>query len=143
MKDFLNFEITIGQLEEGRVSFTLRHRTREDVFVEFSTAELLEARHIPAMISSLIRSYARKYREKSRQAMTASQKNFYDKLVDFHEQQGRPPTYDEQCVFLGVVSKGTPHYYVKKLIEAGWIWVDDKGMVIPCDIASPEMDEKP
>lgn len=140
MKDFLNFDIERRE-ENGHSVFTLRHRTRENISVQFITESFVNAVYLPKLIIDLIRAYAKKYRLQSREAMTAAQKNFYDKLVEFHRNQGRPPTYDEQCVFLGVVSKGTPHYYVKKLVEAGWIWIDDNGMVIPCDIASPEMDD--
>lgn len=138
MRDFTQFDIIAKSTDDNKVRFTMRHKRREAVAVDFTTGATLNALHLPALIAGVIKSYLRKYRAASRKAMTRYQKNFYDKLVEFHRTEGRAPTYEEQCVFLGVSSKGTPHYYVKKLEELGWVWVDNDGMAIPIDIAMQE-----
>lgn len=140
MRDLLDFDIVSQKVAPGKIQHTIKHNKREGALVEFYTGLSLSAADVGATFKKAFRAYADKYREKTLKSMTKGQRAFYDKLIEFHRNEGRAPSYDEQCVIMGCSSKGTPHYYVKKLIELGWIWTDKDGMVIPIDIASPDME---
>ncbi len=139
MRDFLNFDI-VSQRSGGKIHHTLKHNKRDGAIISFETPRMLDTADIGALFKRVVRAYAAKYREKTLKTLTQAQKSFYDKIVQFHKDEGRAPTYDEQCIIMGVSSKGTPHYYVQKLEKMGWVWIDDKGMVIPIDIAAPDME---
>lgn len=140
MRDLLDFDIVSQKISISRVLHTLKHNKRDGALVEFETGISVSAADIGILFKRAFRSYADKYREKTLKSMTKGQRSFYDKLIEFHKNEGRAPSYEEQCVIMGCSSKGTPHYYVKKLVELGWIWIDRDGMVIPIDIASPDME---
>jgi hypothetical protein len=140
MRDFLNFEIVEVADAWHSIKWVLRHKTREGLSVEFETGNTISAVEFPEIVKGMLRRYSDKYNSMARKPMTAAQKNYYDKLVEFHKMEGRAPSYDEQCLMLGVKSKGTPHHYAKTLVEAGWVWIDGR-MVIPFDIAEPEIQD--
>lgn len=138
MRDFLNFEMFQSGATLTHTIWTIQHRTRKDILYEFSIPN--RGLSFPNLFKEVVKKFAAKYISKSRRPMTAAQKNYYDKLVEFFKAEGRAPSYDEQCIFLNVSSKGTPHYYAKKLEESGWVWIDQQ-MVIPFDIAEPDVEE--
>jgi hypothetical protein len=140
MKDFLNFDIIAERVDPAHVRFTLKHRIKEGLSLEFITGNAIDNQFLPKLFADILKGWAKKYRLASRGHMTAGQKMFYDKLMDFHRNYNRAPSYDEMCVFMGFQSKGTPFFYVRKLIELGWCWKDDKGLVIPIDIAPADID---
>lgn len=140
MKDFLNFEIT-AQPDGTRVRHIMRHKKKDGIIIEFTTDLLTKASDIERLIKNTLKSWAAKYSSKTRRPLTPKQKVFYYKLCDFYKTDGRPPTYEEMLSFGPYVSKGTPHAFVKKLSEKGWVWADEDGLVIPMDVAAPEMTE--
>lgn len=140
MRDFVNFEIMATETSAHETRFVIRHKNRDGLSVEFSVPNDLEPEMLPSIITVAMKRYSQKYSDKSRKPMTGGQKHYYDKLVEFHKMEGRAPTYDEQCYMLGVKSKGTPHHYAKKLADSGWVWIDGR-MVIPYDIAEPDMED--
>lgn len=141
MKDFMDMEASAERLDSATVLHTLRHRTKKNILVEFKSGNQVQAESMGAFIIKALRAYSKRYREKTLKSMTPGQRAFYDKLIEFHKMEGRAPSYEEQCVIMGCSSKGTPHYYVKKLVELGWVWLDEDGMVIPIDIAPPDMED--
>lgn len=141
MRDFLNFEIVPAGISAETTAWVMRHKTREDLFVEFTTPNDIAAEILPSIIVGVMKRYADKYNAIARKAMTPAQKNYYDKLVEFHKMEGRAPSYEEQCLMLGVKSKGTPHHYAKALEKAGWVWFDGRS-VIPYEIAEPTLEDE-
>ncbi len=138
MKDFLNFSITTKG-EGGRVRFTLRHKKRDGLSVDFVADQKVAADHIPALIHGVFKTWTHKYMKVTRKNLTPKQKKFYDAVVWFHKEEGRPPSHEEQCDLMGWKSKGTSFYYTKRLIALGWFWLDEEGRVVPVDIAAPDM----
>lgn len=141
MKDFLNFEIR-GRQEGRDVRYTIRHKKRDGLTVDFTAqGGTIHAQHIPDLIHGIIKAWTYKYTKATRKALSPKQKKLYDAVVWFHKQEGRPPSYEEQCDLMGWKSKGTAYYYTKRLIAFGWFWTDEDGRVIPIDIAAPELTE--
>lgn len=140
MRDFLNFELTEQGFSQSTVLWAIKHKTRDRLVVEFTTPTEISAVHFKAVFIGALMKYAQKYGELARSPMTAAQKAYYDKLVEFHRMEGRAPSYEEQCYMLGVKSKGTPHHYAKTLEKAGWVWIDGRS-VIPYEIAEPSIEE--
>ncbi len=141
MRDFINFEIVQAGVTRDTMVWSLRHKKREDLVVEFETPNPIGADLFPSIISAALRKYSEKYNAMVRKSMTAAQKNYYDKLVEFHRQEGRAPSYEEQCLMLNVKSKGTPHHYAKALERAGWVWFDGRS-VVPYEIAEPDIQDE-
>lgn len=140
MKDFLNFQIRTKA--EGRdVRYQMRHKTRDNLSMEFTTAATIRAEHIPDLIRGIMKTWTDKYMKATRKELSEKQKKFYDAVVWFYQQEGRPPSHEEQCELMGWKSKGTSFYYTKRLIAMGWFWVDEGGRVIPVDIAAPDHTE--
>lgn len=140
MKDFLNFEI-VSKSEGGNVRFTMRHKKWDGLSVDFVTGLNTRAEHIPALIKSLLKAWSNKYFKQTRKQLSPKQKDFYDAIVWFHKEEGRPPSYQEMIDILEYKSKGTVAAFVVRLIAKGWLWKDEEGRVVPIDIASPEMIE--
>lgn len=139
MKDFLNFNI-MAKPEGDRVRFRLSHR-KKDIAIEFTTAIQTHAEHIPDLIRGVMKAWSHKYIKLTRKALTSDQKAFYDALVNFHKTEGRPPTYEEISDVMGWNSRGTSFYFTKRLIAAGYVWLDEDNKAIPIDIALPELTE--
>jgi hypothetical protein len=143
MRDFINFELIQIGVNPTTTLWLLRHKKREGLQIEFTTPSELTADLLPSIFNGALKKYSDKYNSLARKSMTAPQKNYYDKLVEFHQMEGRAPSYEEQCLMLNVKSKGTPHHYAKALERAGWVWFDGRS-VIPYEIAEPEIqDETP
>ena len=53
--------------------------------------------------------------------LTRKQQEILDFLIDNQEQFPHPPTLDELCSAMGLKSRGSMHYQIKALIEAGLI----------------------
>ncbi len=140
MKDLLNFEI-VSKDEGGNVRFTIRHKKRDGLAIDFTTPLSTRAEHIPDLIKSLFKAWLTKYFKHTRKQLSPKQKKFYDAVVWFHKEEGRPPSYQEMIDVLDYRSKGTIAAFVSRLIEKGWLWKDEEGRVVPVDIASPEMIE--
>jgi len=141
MKDFLNFKIqTKG--EGANVRYTIRHRKRDNMVVEFTTpVKGISAEHIPTMIEKVMRLWTNKYMKVTRKVMSPKQRAYYDAVVWFWQQEGRAPSYEEQCELMGLKSKGTAWSYANRLLEMGWLWKDEDGRIVPVDIAAPEFTE--
>lgn len=139
MKDFLNFDITARPDGTG-VSYTIKHRKR-DLSLDFRSERAIQAQHVPDFLKGLIKAWTHKYFKATRGHLSKKQKAFYDALVWFHKEEGRPPSYQEMIDILGYKSKGTASVFVARLVEAGWLWKDEDGRVIPVDIAAPETTE--
>lgn len=137
MKDLLDFDITSRPGAASRWSYRFIHRKR-DIMVEFECRAQPAPADIPVILKDAFKVWIHAYTAASRKAMSPTQRTFYDGLVWFYKQEGRPPSYEEMAEQLGKKSKGTPHYYIRKLVELGWVWKDEKGRIIPCDIALPE-----
>lgn len=140
MRDFLNYDIVLEGVSRHTLSWVIKHKTRDRLFVEFTTPSEITAVDFKSIVTGMFKKYAEKYTALARKPMTAAQKNYYDKLVEFHRMEGRAPSYEEQCLMLGVKSKGTPHHYAKVLAQAGWVWIDGRS-VIPYDIAEPGIED--
>lgn len=139
MRDFLDFEISAAGMNQTSTLWVIRHNKR-DIAVEFTTPNRITTSDFPSVVADALRAYSEAYNAAVRKSMTPAQKNYYDKLVEFHRMEGRAPSYEEQCFMLGVKSKGTPHHYAKALERAGWVWFDGRA-VIPYEIAEPHLDE--
>jgi hypothetical protein len=140
MKDFLNFDFSTKP-EGAGVRYTMRHKKRDNLVVEFTSAISVRAEHLPDLIRGIMKTWTHKYMRATRKALSPKQKKFYDAVVWFHKQEGRPPSHEEQCDLMAWKSKGTSFYYTKRLIALGWFWLDEDGRVIPVDIAAPETTE--
>jgi hypothetical protein len=138
MKDLLNFEIT-SKSEGANVRHTMRHKIRDGLVVEFVTPVNTRAEHMPKFVKDTLKAWVYKYFKHTRKQLSKKQKAFYDALVWFHKEEGRTASYQEMCDLLGYKSKGTANAFVIRLIEAGWLWKDEEGRVIPVDVAAPEM----
>lgn len=139
MKDFLNYEFTLDRSENGSIFFLMRHKKKDNVAIEFEVLYDVDGRNVPMIFDNILKAWAHEYAKKTRKKLTAGQKAFYDHMVRFCKENGRPPSYDEQRDFLGVLSKGTAYYYTNKLVASGWVWRDENGLAIPMDIQTPEM----
>lgn len=139
MKDFLNYEILVEPIDKETVRYLMRHKKKEGLQVEMAVGGVLLAQDLPTYFTMLLKAWAQEYAKKTRKRLTAGQKAFYDHLVKFCKEQGRPPSYDEQRDFLGVLSKGTAYYYTNKLVQSGWVWRDENGLAIPMDIQTPDL----
>lgn len=140
MKDFLNFEITSKQ-EGASVRHTLRHKKRDNLSTSFTTTGNTRPEHIPGLIQGVMKAWVHKYMKSTRKSLSAKQKKYYDAVVWFYKEEGRAPSYEEQCDLMAFKSKGTAWYYAQRLIEMGWFWTDEDGRIIPIDIAAPDMTE--
>lgn len=137
MKDLQNFEI-LQKPEGTRVRYRMRHKKHDGLHIEFDTGAVVKAADIPALIQGVMRAWSNKFTAMTRGRLTPSQKKFYDALVWFWKQEGRAPSYEEQAEMLGKKSRGTPYRYAQRLIVLGWLWKDEGGQIVPCDIALPE-----
>lgn len=137
MKDFINFEI-IAKLDGQRVKYDMRHKKRPDLRLQFETDATVKAEHIPALVYGLFCKWAYKYNKSTRARLTAKQKEVYDMIVWFWNEENRAPTYDEIREMRGLSSKGSIFHVVRLLIDRGWCWKDEDGKIIPMDIAAPE-----
>lgn len=141
MRDFLDFTLTPERIGPNKMRYLLCHNKRSGIELEFQhVSGALSPDQVCGFFKHMLAAYAKRYRERTRQSLTKKQQVFYDKVVEFHHMEGRAPTYDEMCIIMGYSSKGTPCHYVNKLADLGWLWIDDEGMVIPLDIATPEME---
>lgn len=137
MKDLCNFGITYVE-KGGKVQYTLYHKKNLDMKITFQSAEVIKSKHIPKFMEDVFKAWVNKYFSKSRRAMTGKQEKFYEKLVEFHRTEGRPPTLEEQCRFFGFKSRGTPLLYIRNLAARGWVWIDRHGKAWPIDIVAPD-----
>lgn len=135
MNDFIDVEVTIERTEKG-FRHTLKHNKR-NITLAFDTPASIKAEALPDFFLELLKKYDAKYRKAIMKPLTPAQKNLYDILVKFHTDIGRAPTYYEMAEALGATNKGTPWQLVQKLLNKGWVWIDD-GAVIPVDIARYE-----
>lgn len=140
MKDFLNFDIQSRQ-EGSSVRHTLRHKKRDNLHVSFLTTGNTKPEHIAALFRDIMKAWTMKYMKVTRRSLSPKQKAYYDAVVWFHKEEGRAPSYEEQCDLMSWRSKGTAHYFAKRLISMGWFWTDEDGRIIPVDIAAPDMTE--
>lgn len=136
MRDFLDFDILVDCPKSGVVSILVKHRERD-----ISVDRLLKnpsGKEIGGICKQMLQQYADLYRECTMKFLTPKQKRFYDELVKFYISEGRAPTYSEMSEMFGKkrINKGTAHYHIRKLREAGWVWIDEDGHAIPKDIAS-------
>ncbi len=83
--------------------------------------------------------WTHKYFKHTRKQLSPKQREFYNALVWFHKEEGRPPSYQEMIDLMGYKSKGTANAFVTRLVAGGWLWKDEEGRVVPVDIAAPEM----
>lgn len=137
-KDFTNFEVAYKKISDDKYQFTMRHKKHEKISIQFMTGPGVIAQRIPEFLDMVLKDWARKYSEERRQPLTKEQRDFYNRMVSFCKEEGRRPSYNEIKEFLNVKSKGTAYYYVKKLVEMGWIWIDEHGNATPIDIALPD-----
>lgn len=140
MRDLINIKIVLAGLNRTTALWQIRHRTREGLVVEFEAPNPIDEDKFAKVVEDALKAYSEKYSSMSQKSMTAPQKNYYDKLVEFHKMEGRAPSYEEQCLMLNVKSKGTPHHYAKALERAGWVWFDGRS-VIPYEIAEPNIQD--
>lgn len=135
MQDFLNLEIKIAA--KGDVfDLTMKHR-KHDLCVTYSIKKA-DIMKIGEAFTQMMKRYGVLYRECTMKSLTAAQKKFYDELVKFYTSEGRAPSYNEMTELFGrkKINKGTAYYHIRKLKDAGWIWVDEDGHAIPKDIAA-------
>jgi hypothetical protein len=140
MRDLLNIQIVLLGLTRSTALWEIRHKTREGLRVEFEAPNPIEEDKFKEVFENAVKKYSEKYSSMSQKSMTAPQKNYYDKLVEFHKMEGRAPSYEEQCLMLNVRSKGTPHHYAKALERGGHVWFDGRS-VIPFEIAEPNLED--
>jgi repressor LexA len=53
------------------------------------------------------------------------------KIMDFYRKQRRMPTYSEMAALLDTPSKGTPQFWVKRLLAEGILEKDERGFLRP------------
>lgn len=140
MRDFINVDIKLEGVEGNTALWRMSHKVR-DLHVSFRAPASISTDTFASLVMAILKRYSEKYSSVTRRPMTPQQKNYYDKLVEFHQMEGRAPSYEEQCLMLGVRSKGTPHHYAKVLEQAGWVWFDGRA-VIPYEIAEPNIEDE-
>ena len=94
---------------------------------------------IAEFVRDVFKTWAEIYRENTLKRLKPKQRIFYDMLVKFHADHGRAPSYQEQADIMGFRSKGTTFYFCHVLIEKGWAWKDQDGMIVPLDVSAPDM----
>jgi hypothetical protein len=119
----------------------MRHKKRDNVSTTFTTGPKVAAEHVPDLIIGAIRAWTHKYTKATKKSLSVKQKKYYDAVVWFYKEEGRSPSYEEQCDLMGWKSKGTSFYFAKRLIALGWFWTDEDGRIIPIDVAAPELTE--
>lgn len=136
-RDITNFVIELKR-EGDEYRYTMVHKDVHDIVLRFKTTEKVAAKHMPSFIERLFRAWVHTYIAKTRRPLTGKQQKFYDKLLEFHKLEGRPPTYEEQCRFFDFKSRGTPFVYTRAIVARGWAWQDDHGKIWPVDLVAPE-----
>lgn len=137
MSDFMNFTIKSNPQNGGGYTVTIKHRDRKGVQASVSVPDMVDAKDFPALLRGAITAYEGAYSKTFRSSLTAKQKAFYESLLSFYSKEGRAPTYDEMMGFCGANSKGTPHGFIRRLIDRGWVWLDKQRQPVPVDIAFP------
>lgn len=135
MKDFMNFEIVPISRSRQEVILELRHKKKNDIKLKFRVSPALSVDEIASLMKHAFRRYAEIYGAKTREALTDTERVLYEQIVRFYREEGRAPTYQEQCYMLGLRSRGATWNTCSRLVSKGWAWKDEKGSIVPVDVA--------
>lgn len=140
MKDLLNFDITTEEGDGVKFIHTIRHKKRP-IALTFSTGTKVSNDHIPDLFKKVMRAWVYKYLKSIRRPLTEPQAKIYKMICEFYKQEGRPPSYDDIRSIMGYKSRGSAWVTAQRIIDRGWLWVDENGHLVPIELAAPDMTE--
>lgn len=141
MSDFLDFTVKIEQQPGQRLLLTISGIRRPDIFA----CHILRCRRggdvpqgeIEKMIPTLWADWATQVQRKTRKALSRTLQRMYNNLLDFWQQEGRAPSYEELAMIVGFKGRGTAYQQVTHLVDRGWVWRDENRHPVPVDLLPP------